>query len=141
MQGHIVMSGSSQRHIEVYSGIHGDALGCRDEMYLVEHGDSSPLQQYIDLGDHLHRSSSCVSDDGWRMIDPQLVEVPTVVPDGWCSVMRTGDYLPWVLIDELLVKSFGLAKSYDTFCNPQRYHNTNLQSFVAFIICMIIYML
>jgi hypothetical protein len=44
MQGHIVMSGSSQRHIEVYSGIHGDTLDCREEMYLVEHGDSSPLQ-------------------------------------------------------------------------------------------------
>jgi hypothetical protein len=70
MQGHIVMSGSSQRHIEVYSGIHGDALDCREEMYLVEHGDSSPLQQYTDLGDHLHRSSNCVSDNGWRMIDP-----------------------------------------------------------------------
>jgi hypothetical protein len=115
MQGHIVMSGSSQRHTELYSGIQGDALDCKEEMYLVEHGDSSPLQQYTDLGDHLHRSSSCVSDDGWRMIDPQLVEVPTVVPDGWCSVMSTGDYLPWVSMDELLVKSFGLTKAYDTF--------------------------
>jgi hypothetical protein len=80
MQGHTVMSGSSQRHTELYSGIQGDALDCKEEMYLVDHGDSSPLQQYTDLGDHLHRSSSCVSDDGWRMIDPQLVEVPTVVP-------------------------------------------------------------
>jgi hypothetical protein len=84
-------------------------------MYLVEHGDSSPLQQYTDLGDHLHCSSSCVSDDGWRMIDPQLVEVPTVVPDGWCSMMSTCDYLPWVSMDELLVKSFGLTKAYNTF--------------------------
>ena len=73
MQGHTVMSGSSQRHTEVYSGIQEDVLDCREEMYLVEHGDFSPLQQYTDLGDHLHRSSSCVSDDGWRMIDPQWV--------------------------------------------------------------------
>jgi hypothetical protein len=43
------------------------------------------------------------------------VEIPTVVPDGWCSVMSTGDYLPWVLVDELLVKSLGLTKAYDTF--------------------------
>jgi hypothetical protein len=29
--------------------------------------------------------------------------------------MSTGDYLPWVLMDKLLVKSFGLTKAYDTF--------------------------
>jgi hypothetical protein len=56
-----------------------------------------------------------VSDDGWRMIDPQLVEIPTVVPDGWCPVMSTCDYLPWVSMDEILVKSFGLTKAYATF--------------------------
>jgi hypothetical protein len=49
------------------------------------------------------------------MIDPQFVEIPTVVPDGWCSVMSTGDYLPWVPVDELLVKSVGLTKAYDPF--------------------------
>jgi hypothetical protein len=97
------------------SGIHGDALDGREEMYSIEHGDSSPLQQYIDLGDHIHCSSSYVSDDGWRMIDPQLVEIPTVVPDGWCLVMSTGDYLSWVSMDELLVKTFGLTKAYATF--------------------------
>jgi hypothetical protein len=42
MQGHTVMSGNSQRHTELYSGIQGDALDCKDKMYLVEHGDSSP---------------------------------------------------------------------------------------------------
>jgi hypothetical protein len=115
MQGHTVMSGSSQRHTELYNGIQGDTLDCKEEMYLVEHGDSSPLQKYTDLGDHLHHNSSCVSDDGWRIIDLQLVEVPTVVPDGWCSMMSTGDYLPWVSMNELLVKSFGLTKAYDTF--------------------------
>jgi hypothetical protein len=49
------------------------------------------------------------------IIDTQFVEIPTVVPDGWCSVMSTDDYLPWVLVDELLVKSLGLTKAYDTF--------------------------
>jgi hypothetical protein len=68
MQGHTMMSVISQRHAEVYSGIQGDALDCREETYLVEHGDSSPLQQYIDLGDHLHSSNSCMSEDGWRVI-------------------------------------------------------------------------
>jgi hypothetical protein len=45
------------------------------------------------MGDHLHRSSSCVSDNGWRMIDPQFMEIPIVVPDGWCSMMSTSNYL------------------------------------------------
>jgi hypothetical protein len=49
------------------------------------------------------------------MIDPQFVEIPNVVPDGWCSVMSTDNYLPWVSVDELLVKSLGLTKAYDTF--------------------------
>ena len=31
------------------------------------------------------------------------------------DVMSTGDYLPWVSVDELLVKSLGLTKAYDTF--------------------------
>jgi hypothetical protein len=37
IQGHTVMRGSSQGHAEVYSGIQGDALECREETYL-EHG-------------------------------------------------------------------------------------------------------
>jgi hypothetical protein len=53
-----------------------DALDCREETYLVEHGDFSPLQQYIDLGDHLHSINSCMSDDGWRVVDQQFVELP-----------------------------------------------------------------
>jgi hypothetical protein len=56
-----------------------------------------------------------VSDEGWRIIDPQLVEAPTVIPDDWCLVMSTGIYLPWVPMDEVLVKSFGLNNAYDTF--------------------------
>jgi hypothetical protein len=43
------------------------------------------------------------------------VEIPIVKPDGWCSVMSIDDYLPWVSVDELLVKSLGLTKAYDTF--------------------------
>jgi hypothetical protein len=48
MQEHTVVSDSSQRHVEMYSGIQVDALDCREETHLVEHGDSSPLQQWID---------------------------------------------------------------------------------------------
>jgi hypothetical protein len=115
MQENTVMSGSSLRHIELYGVIQGDALDCMEKMYLVEHGDSSTLQKYIDLQDHLHRSSNCVSDDGWRIIDLQLVEVPTIVTYGWYSMMSTGDYLPWVSMAQILVNSFGLTKAYDTF--------------------------
>jgi hypothetical protein len=43
------------------------------------------------------------------------VEIPNVVPDGWCSVMSTVNYLPWVSMEKLLVKSLGLTKAYDTF--------------------------
>jgi hypothetical protein len=92
-----------------------DTLDCREETYLVEHGDSSPLQQHIILGDHPHTNNNYMSDDGGRLIDPQVVEIPTVVPDGWCSVMSTNDYLPWVPVDELLVKFLGLTKAYETF--------------------------
>jgi hypothetical protein len=99
----------------VYSGIQGDALDCREETHLVEHGDSSSLQQYIVLGVHLPSGSSYMSDDGGRMIDQHFVELQTVVPDGWILVMSTGDYSPWVSVDELLVKSLGLTKVYDTF--------------------------
>jgi hypothetical protein len=52
----------------------------------VEHGDSSPLQQYIVLGDHLHNNNS-----GGRVIDQQFVELPIVVPNGWILVMSTCD--------------------------------------------------
>jgi hypothetical protein len=102
--GHMMMR-------EMYSGIHGDALDGREETHLVEHGDSSPLQQHIVLGDHLHNSSNYLSDDGGRVIGQQFVELSTVVPDSW----SLGDYSPWVLVDEILVQSWGLTKAYDTF--------------------------
>jgi hypothetical protein len=85
----------------MYSGIHGDALDCREETHLVEHGDSSPLQQHIVLGDHLHSSRSYLSDDGGRVIDQRFVELSIVVSDSW----SLDDYSPWVLVDEFLVQS------------------------------------
>jgi hypothetical protein len=91
-----------------------DELDCKEETYLVEHGDSSPLQQYVVLGDHLHSSRSYMSDDGGRVIDQQVVELLTVVSDGWSLVMSTSDYSPWVPVDELLVKSLGLTKAYES---------------------------
>jgi hypothetical protein len=115
MQEHTVVSDSSQRHVEMCSGIQVYALDCREETHLVEHGDSSPLQLWIDLGDHLHSISSCMSDDGWRVVDQQFERLPPVVPDDCGSVMTTGEYLPWVLMDKLLVESLGLTKAYDTF--------------------------
>jgi hypothetical protein len=42
IQGHMMMRFSSQGPIEVYGGIQGDTLDCREETYLLEHGDSSP---------------------------------------------------------------------------------------------------
>jgi hypothetical protein len=95
-------------------------LDCREETHLVEHGDSSPLQQHIVLGDHLHSSNNYRSDDGGRVIDQHFVELPPVVPDDWGSVMTTGEYLPWVPVDELLVESLGLTKAYDTFQSYSR---------------------
>jgi hypothetical protein len=115
MQEHTVMSDSTQRHAEVYGRIQRDVLDCREETHLVEHGDSSPLQPWIDLGDHLHSINSCMSDDGWRVVDQQFERLPPVVPVDWGSVMTSGECLPWVSMDELLVESLGLTKAYDTF--------------------------
>jgi hypothetical protein len=72
-------------------------IDCREETHLVEHGDVSPLQQHIVLGDHLHSSNNHRDDDDWD------------------SVMITGEYVPWVPVDEFLVESLGLTKAYDTF--------------------------
>jgi hypothetical protein len=97
MQEHTMVSDSSQRHAEMCSGIQMDVLDCREETHLVEHGDVSPLQQHIVLGDHLHSRSSHRGDDDWD------------------SVMITGEYVPRVLVDKILVESLGLTKAYDTF--------------------------
>jgi hypothetical protein len=58
-----MVSDSSQRHAEMCSGIQMDVLDCREETHLVEHGDVTPLQQHIVLGDHLHSGSSHRGDD------------------------------------------------------------------------------
>jgi hypothetical protein len=115
VHGHTVMIGSSQRYTGADSGIQGDVLDSREETYLVEHGDSSPLQQHIVLGDHLHSSSNYMSDDGGRVIDQQFMELSTIVPDDWSLETSMDDYSPWVPVDKLLVKSLGLTKAYDTF--------------------------
>jgi len=86
MQENTMVSDSSQRHAKMYSGIHRGVLVCRKETHLVEHGDVSPLQQHIVLGDHLHSSNNHRGDDDWD------------------SVMTTGEYLSWISVDELLVE-------------------------------------
>jgi hypothetical protein len=67
------------------------------------------------MGDLLHSINNCMSDDGWRVVDQQFEELPLVVPNDWGSVMTTSKYLPWVLMDKILVESLGLTKAYDTF--------------------------
>ena len=67
MQEFTMVSDSTQRHAEVYGGIQRNVLDYREETHLVEHGDSSPLQRHIVLGDHLHSSSNYLSDDGGRV--------------------------------------------------------------------------
>jgi hypothetical protein len=81
----------------MYSGIQRGVLACREEIHLIEHGDVSPLQQHIVLGDHLHSSNNHRGDDDWD------------------SVMTTGEYLSWVPVDELLFESLGLTKACDIF--------------------------
>jgi hypothetical protein len=115
MQEHTVVSDSTQRHAEVYGGIQRDVLDCREETHLVEHGGFPPLQRWIDLGDHLHNISSCMSKDGWRLVDQQFEQLLPVVLDDWGSVMTTCEYLSWVPVDEILVESLGLNKAYDSF--------------------------
>ena len=43
MQGHTVMSDSSQRHVEICSGIYMDVLDGREEIHLGENVDFTPL--------------------------------------------------------------------------------------------------
>ena len=97
-----MVSDSSQRHAKMYNGIQRGVLACREETHLLEHGDVSPLQQHIVLGDHLHSSNNHWGDDVWD------------------SMMITGEYLPWVPVDEILVESLGLTKAYHTFQSYSR---------------------
>jgi hypothetical protein len=47
-------------------------------------------------------------------------QLPPVIPIDWESVRNTGEYLPWVPVDELLVESLRLTKAYDTFQSYSR---------------------
>jgi hypothetical protein len=57
----------------------------------------------VDHGDHILSSNGHMSD-----------ELPTVVHEDMRLVWNPGDYSPWMSMDELLVKSLGLTKAYDT---------------------------
>jgi hypothetical protein len=48
--------------------------------------------------------------------------------------MITGEYLPWVPVDELLVESLGLSKAYDTFQSYSQLQMFLLAFFDTFII-------
>jgi len=74
-------------------------------------------------------------DDGGSVIDHQFVELPIVVPDGLKLLRSTGDYSPWVPVDEFLVKPLGLTNAYDT---PRSYIQLQL-SMLAFLNNSIIY--
>jgi hypothetical protein len=84
-----MMSDSSQRHAEMYDGIQRGVLTCKEETHLWEHVDTTPLQQHMDMREHLHHISNCMRDDRWRLVDQQLEELLPVVLDCWESVMTT----------------------------------------------------
>jgi hypothetical protein len=102
MPEHTVMSDSSQRHAEMYDGIQRGVLICRDETHLGEHADTTPLQQHMDMREHLHHISSCMRDDKWKLVDQQLEELLPVVLNGWESVMTTREHLSWIPMDKEL---------------------------------------
>jgi hypothetical protein len=75
--------------------------------------DATPLQHHIVRGDHLYRISNCMGDERYRLVDPQLEELHLVVLDDWEPVMSTGEYVPWMPVDELLIDSLRLTKACD----------------------------
>jgi hypothetical protein len=122
MQEHTMVSDDSLRHAEIYSEIQRGVLTCREGTHFEEHVDASPLQQRIDMRDHLHSINSCMGDERWRVVDQQLDELLPVVPDDWNSVMTTCEYLSWIPMDEILVGSLGLTKSCDIFQSYSQLH-------------------
>jgi len=54
-----------------------------------------------------------MGDERYRLVDQQLEELLLVVLDDWESVMITGEYVPSIPVDELLVESLGLTKACD----------------------------
>jgi hypothetical protein len=115
MLEHIVMSDSSQRHVEMYDEIQRGIVPCREETHLGEYADVTHVQQHIVMGDHLHHFSSCMRDERGRLVDQQSDGLLPVVLDGWDSVMTIGEHLSWIPMEEILVESLGLTKSCDTF--------------------------
>jgi hypothetical protein len=115
MLEHTVMSYSSQRDVEVYSGIQRGIVPYREETYSGEYVDVTPLQQNIVVGDHLHHFSSCMIDERWRLVVQQSEGLLLVILDGWDSMMTIGEHLSWIPMDELLVESLGLTEDCDTF--------------------------
>jgi hypothetical protein len=93
---HTVMSDSSQRHAEMYGGIQRGLVTCREETHLGEHVNATPLQQHLVMRDHFPHISSCMGDERWRLVEPQLEELLPVLLDGWDSVLTTGEYLSWL---------------------------------------------
>jgi hypothetical protein len=108
-----VMSDSSQRDVEMYGGIQRGIMPCREDTHLGECADFTLLQQPIVMREHLHRISSCMGDEGWRLVDLPLEELLPVVLDDWGPVMTTGEHLSWGQVDERLVESLGLTKACD----------------------------
>jgi hypothetical protein len=54
-------------------------------------------------------------DERWRLVDQQSEGLLPVALDGGESVMTTGEHISWILMDELLVESWGLTKACDAF--------------------------
>jgi hypothetical protein len=63
-----------------------------------------------------------------------LGEIPLIVLDGWDLVMATGEYLSWIPMDEILVKSLGLTKACDTCESYSQLHMYILSYLDTFII-------
>jgi hypothetical protein len=118
----------------MYGGIQRGIVPCREETHLGEHADVTPLQQHLVMRDHLHHISSCMGDERWRLVEQQLEELLPVVLDGWDSMMTIGEYLSWIPVDELLVKSFGLTKACDAFHSYSQLQICLLSFFDTFII-------
>jgi hypothetical protein len=89
MPEHTVRSDSSQRHAKMRSQFQMDVSDCREDTHLGEYADVTPLQQHTVMRSHLHRFSSCMGDERWRLVYQQLGELPPVVLDGWDSVMTS----------------------------------------------------
>ena len=101
--------------------MHGDALECRAEAYLMEHGASSgerfdPLSQYMDFGDHIISSRS-IGDDGESRLDHQGEQTPLDAHEGMGVAWSPSDYSnsPPVCRDDFLVIPLGLTNVCDTF--------------------------